>query len=333
MINIVQVGIGALGQQVLQYLSDREGINVVGVVDLNPDLQGKEINEIIKTDTAGVVVYNSLEEAVSNANQKPEVAVLTTVSSIDKLVGQVEQAANAGLHVVSTCEELTFPWKQHPEAAGKIDAVCKTNSVTCLGTGVNPGFLMDYLPSAFTSVCQRVDSVTVERVQDASVRRIPFQKKIGAALTHDEFESEKESGRLRHVGLPESVDLIAKAIGWNLDENRESLDPVIAGDKITNGYKPIEKGSPAGVEQVGSGFVDGKEVIKLVFRAAVGEEKSYDRITIKGLPNIITEIEGGLNGDVATCAITVNAVQSVTRSTPGLKTMLDVPVPAYFSNV
>jgi len=333
MINVIQVGIGALGQQVLQYLSERNGVNVIGVVDLNPELIGKDISDIIDAETTGVYVYKSLDEAISKAKHEPEVAVITTVSSIEKLVGQVEAAAKVGLHIVSTCEELTFPWKQHPEAANKIDAVCKDNGVTCLGTGVNPGFLMDYLPSAFTSVCQRVDSVTVERVQDASVRRIPFQQKIGAALTHDEFQAKKDDGSLRHVGLPESVDLIAHAMGWELDENRETLEPVIAKQKITNGYKPIEKGNPAGVEQVGSGFVDGDEKIKLIFRAAVGEEKSFDRITIKGLPNITTEIDGGLNGDVATCAITVNAVRSVTGSTPGLKTMLDVPVPAYFSKV
>ncbi len=333
MINVIQVGIGALGQQVLQYLSERDGVNVVGVVDLNPDLIGKDISEIVKTETTGVVVYKSLEEAKSKAKEKPEVAVLTTVSSIEKLVGQVEEAAKSGLHVVSTCEELTFPWKQHPNAAEKIDSICKEYGVSCLGTGINPGFLMDYLPSAFTSVCQRVDSITVERVQDASVRRIPFQQKIGAALSHDEFQAKKDNGTLRHVGLPESVDLIAQAMGWDLDENRETLEPVIAKEKITNGYKPIEKGNPAGVEQVGSGFVNGNEVIKLVFRAAVGEEKSYDKIIIKGLPNITTEIDGGLNGDVATCAITVNAVRSVVGSVPGLKTMLDVPVPAYFSKV
>ena len=333
MINVIQIGVGALGKQVLQYLADRDGINVVGLVDLNPDVVGKAIGEIADTNSSGVTVQSSLDDAIKNASAKPEVAVLTTVSSIEKLVSQVEDAAKAGLHIVSTCEELTFPWKQHPEAAQKIDDVCKKNGVTCLGTGVNPGFLMDYLPSAFTSVCQRVDSITVERVQDASVRRIPFQQKIGAALTHDEFQAKKENGSLRHVGLPESVDLIAHAMGWELNENRETLEPVIAKEKITNGYKPIEKGNPAGVEQVGSGFVKGDEKIKLVFRAAVGEEKSYDRITIKGLPNITTEIDGGLNGDVATCAITVNAVRSVTNSTPGLKTMLDVPVPAYFSKI
>jgi len=333
MITIIQIGIGALGQQVLQYLTDREGVSVVGVVDVNPELIGKDISEIVKTKKSGVMVYKSIDEAIEKAEQKPEVAVITTVSSIKKMVSQIEDAANAGLNIVTTCEELIYPWKQHPAEAKAIDDICKKNRVACLGTGVNPGFLMDYLPAVFTSINQRVDSVTVERVQDASVRRVPFQQKIGAGLTHEEFETKKRDGSLRHVGLPESVDLIAAAMGWKLDENRETLEPVIAKTKITNGYKPIEKGMPAGVKQVGSGIINGEEVIKLLFRAAVGEEKSYDKIIIKGLPNVSTEIDGGINGDVATCAITVNGVRSIINTTPGLKTMLDAPVPAYFSGI
>lgn len=333
MIPIIQIGIGALGQQVLQYLTDREGITVAGVVDLNPELIGKDISEIVKTKKSGVMVYKSIDEAIEKAELKPNVAVITTVSSIKKVVSQIEDAANAGLNIVTTCEELIYPWNQHPAEAKTIDDICKKNRVACLGTGVNPGFLMDYLPAVFTSIAQRVDSVTVERVQDASVRRVPFQQKIGAGLTHEEFEAKKRDGSLRHVGLPESVDLIAAAMGWKLDENRETLNPVIAKTKITNGYKPVEQGTPAGVQQVGSGIINGEEVIKLLFRAAVGEEKSYDKIIIKGLPNVTTEIDGGINGDVATCAITVNAVRSVVNTTPGLKTMLDVPVPAYFSAI
>ncbi|MEX0662831.1 MAG: hypothetical protein WEA58_13645 [Balneolaceae bacterium] len=333
MIKVIQIGIGALGKQVLQYAVEREGIQIIGAVDLNPDLHGKDIGDILETKPKGVTISTSIAEAIEKAGSKPEVAVLTTVSSIDKLVGQVKEAAQFGLHIVSTCEELSYPWKQHPEASKKIDDICKKNKVACLGTGVNPGFLMDYLAAAFTSISQRVDHITVERVQDASVRRIPFQQKIGAGLTAEEFQAKKENGTLRHVGLPESVDLIAGAMGWDLDRNNETLEPVLATSKITNGHKPIEKGLPAGVQQVGSGFVGDKEVIKLVFRAAVGEEKSYDKITVKGLPNLTTEIDGGVNGDVATCAITVNAIRSITKTSPGLKTMLDVPVPAYFSKV
>jgi 2,4-diaminopentanoate dehydrogenase len=333
MINIVQLGIGALGKQVLQYLNERNGIHVTGVVDPNPELTGKDLSTFTKSESTGVLVSKSLDEALDNSIGKPEVAVITTVSSISKLLSQVEAAAKAGLNIVSTCEELIYPWNQHPSEAKTIDEICKKNGVSCLGTGVNPGFLMDYLPAAFTSICQRVDSVTIERVQDASVRRVPFQQKIGAGLTHEEFEAKKKDGSLRHVGLPESVDLIAAAMGWKLDENRETLNPVIANTKITNGYKPIDQGMPAGVQQVGSGIINGEEVIKLIFRAAVGEEKSYDKIIIKGLPNVTTEIDGGINGDVATCAITVNAVRSVVNTTPGLKTMLDVPVPSYFSAI
>jgi len=333
MINVIQIGIGALGKQVLQYAVEREGIQIIGAVDLNHELAGKDIGDILGTEPHGVSVSTSVAEAIEKAGVKPEVAVLTTVSSIDKLVGQVEEVAQFGLQIVSTCEELSYPWKQHPEASKKIHDICIKNRVACLGTGVNPGFLMDYLAAVFTSINQRVDHITVERIQDASVRRIPFQQKIGAGLTAEEFKAKKEDGTLRHVGLPESVDLIAGAMGWDLDRNNETLEPVLASSKITNGYKPIEKGLPAGVQQVGTGFVGDKEMIKLVFRAAVGEKKSYDRITVKGLPNLTTEIDGGLNGDVATCAITVNAIRSITKTTPGLKTMLDVPVPAYFSKV
>lgn len=331
MIHVIQLGAGALGRQVLQFLVNREGINVCGVVDLDPELIGRDIGSLTDSSQAGIDVSASLQEALKKCDEKPDVAVITTVSSIEKLLPQVEQASEAGLHIVSTCEELIFPWKQHPEAAEKIDAICRNHGVACLGTGVNPGFLMDYLPAVFTSVAQHVESIQVERVQDASVRRVPFQQKIGAGLTHEEFENKKQDGSLRHVGLPESVDLIAHAMNWKLDENTETLEPVLAAGDISSGYKQIKKGAPSGVEQIGSGFTDGREVIRLRFRAAVGEERSYDRITIKGIPNITTEIDGGLNGDTATCAITVNAIRSVIGCKPGLKTMLDVPVPAFYS--
>lgn len=331
MIYAVQIGIGALGKQVLQYADERNGIEITGLVDLNPDLKEKSVSEILPNSTNTSTVSDSVKEAVKAGNKKPQVAILTTVSSIKKLVSQIEDAAREGLHIVTTCEEMIFPWKQHPEESAKIDTICKEYRVACVGTGINPGFLMDYLPAVFSAVCQQVDSITIERIQDASPRRIPFQKKIGAGLSHEEFETAKVNGRLRHVGLPESVDLIAAAMCWNLEENRETLEPVLAQQKITSGYKPIEKDMPAGVEQIGSGFVNGEEVIRLTFRAAVGEERSYDKIKIKGLPNIETEVDGGVNGDVATCAILINAVKSIVECSPGLKTMLDIPVPAYFS--
>ena len=329
MINTVHVGIGPLGQKMVKYARERTCFNIVGAVDSDPDKAGKELGELCGIDPLGIIVCSNLDDAIKG--KSAEVALVTTVSSIVSFESQVVELAKAKLHIVSTCEELFFPWNTHPEVSKRIDEMCRNNGVVCLGTGVNPGYLMDFLPSVLTGVCQNVKKVEIWRVQDASVRRIPFQQKIGAALTLEEFEAKKKTGTLRHVGLTESVDFIANRLGWKLDRNVETLEPVIADKDINTGYKPISKGMTCGVHQVGKGFVGDRNVIVLNFRAAVGEPESYDQVHIDGEPAIQSKITGGVNGDIATCAITLNAVRSVLEASPGLKTMGDIPPVGFFT--
>jgi 4-hydroxy-tetrahydrodipicolinate reductase len=323
MANIVHIGIGPLGAKTVRYAVERGCLDVVGAVDIDPDKAGKDLGELCGIEPLGIAVSGSLNEAI--AGKQADVALLTTVSSIVSLESQVAEIAEAGLNIVSTCEELFFPWKTNPEVARRIDRICRESEVTCVGTGVNPGYLMDFLPTILSGLCQDVKKVEVWRVQDASVRRIPFQQKIGAALTLEEFEDKKNEGSLRHVGLPESVDFVADRFGWELDRSEETLDPVIAEAQIDRGYKPISKGMACGVHQVGRGFVGDEEIITLNFRAAVGEPESYDRVRIEGEPVIDSRIAGGVNGDIATCAITLNTVRSVLEADPGLKTMAQIP--------
>ncbi len=323
MAEIIHVGIGPLGQKTVRYAVERGCFDIVGAVDIDPGKAGRDLGELCGIDPLGIAVSNSLDAAI--AGTEASVALLTTVSSIVALESQVAELAKAGLNIVSTCEELFFPWKTNPDVAGRIDQICRDNGVTCVGTGVNPGYLMDLLPTILSGLCQNVKKVEVWRVQDASVRRIPFQQKIGAALTLEEFGAKKSDGSLRHVGLPESVDFIADRLGWKLDRNEETLEPVVAETRIDSGYKPISEGMARGVHQVGRGFVGDDEVITLNFQAAVGEPESYDQVRIDGEPVIESRIAGGVNGDIATCAITLNAVRSVLESGPGLKTMAQIP--------
>jgi len=323
MANIVHVGIGPLGQKMVRYAVERGAFNIVGAVDTDRDKAGKDLGELCGINSLGIAVSSSLDEAI--ADKQADVALLTTVSSIVSLESQVAELAKAGLNIVSTCEELFFPWKTSPEVAGRINQVCRENKVTCVGTGVNPGYLMDLLPTVLSGLCQNVRKVEVWRVQDASVRRIPFQQKIGAALTLEEFKAKENDGSLRHVGLPESVGFVAERVGWKLDRNEETLEPVIADGQIDSGYKPISKGMARGVHQVGRGFVGDDEVITLNFHAAVGEPESYDQVRIEGEPVIESRIAGGVNGDIATCAIALNTVRSVLEGGPGLKTMAQIP--------
>lgn len=331
MVELVQLGMGPLGRKMVKAAVERGCFGFVGAVDPDPSLTGQELGGLCDLPALGIQVSASLAEAVQG--KSPKVALVTTVSSLVALESQVRELAEAGLHIVSTCEELSFPWRIAPELSQRIDHVCREQGVVCLGTGINPGYLMDFLPTVLTGACQQVERIEVNRVQDASVRRIPFQQKIGAGLSLDAFAAKKAEGTLRHVGLPESVDFIAHQMGWALDRNTESLEPVVADQEVTTGYRPISAGMARGVHQVGRGYVADREVITLTFRAAVGEPEAYEETKITGVPNIQSRIAGGVNGDIATCAVTLNTVRSVLAAQPGLHTMATIPPVGFFADL
>jgi 4-hydroxy-tetrahydrodipicolinate reductase len=328
-INILQIGLGPLGIKTYSFIKQRQGLKTIAAVDKDPALIGKDLGELTDGELSGVTIKASIAEAIKK--KKPDVAVLTTVSDMKRIVPQIEEVIAQGIPVVSTCEELSFPWQTSPKLAKRLDVAAREKGVAVLGTGVNPGYLMDALPVFLTAVCQNVESVTVSRFQNAQFRRIPFQKKIGAGLTLEQFEQKKQEGSLRHVGLTESMHLIAHRMRWKLDKTEDLITPVVATKKIETPAMTIPKGFATGVRQEGNGYVNNEIKIKLVFQATVGESASYDEVLIEGMPRICSRIEGGVNGDVATCAITLNAIPQLLRSTPGLKTMVDVAPVSFFS--
>lgn len=327
MIRIVQVGAGPLGQQMIRFMSERQGCTLMGVLDNDPAKQGRSVSEFCALPSSGRLRITNDLAPIMAKKTKPAVAIVTTVSGIDKLVGQIRPLAEAGLNIVSTCEELSWPWINHRKAARMIDANCRKHNVTCVGTGVNPGYLMDYLAVVLSAPCQQVDHVLVERMQDASARRGPFQKKIGAGLDVKAFRAMVRQGIIRHVGLTESIHMIAAGLGWKLDKVTESIKPVVSDKVYQTDHVKVTPGQARGVQQVGLGYVGRREVIRLMFRAAIGESHSHDTVRISGQPNIESSIAGGVNGDIATCAITLNTLASAIDAAPGLKTMLDLRPP------
>ncbi len=331
MIHILQIGFGPLGVQTAKYITQKSTVKTVVAVDINPSLKGKKLADLDKDLSDEVVIYPSVKKAVKSLKMKPDVAIITTVSSLEKLIPQVKEVAEYGIPVISTCEELSYPWKLQPKLSKKLNDICNKYNIACLGTGVNPGFLMDYLPSVLTSISKEIEHIRVERVQDATPRRIPFQQKIGAGLSIEAFRKKEATGTLRHVGLQESVYLLANSIGLELDKVTESLDPVIAENEVTSNTIQVKKGEARGVEQIAHGYVNRECKIEMYFKAAIGEPKSYDKVTIKGVPNFSSEIEGGINGDIATCAITINCINSILKAPAGLQTMATIAVPGYIN--
>jgi 2,4-diaminopentanoate dehydrogenase len=328
-IRVLQVGLGPLGQKITRYLLERESLEIVGAVDTDLQKCGQDLGTFCGLPALDITIEESLEKAIEVC--RPDIAVLTTVSDMKRITPQILSISGLGVSVVSTCEELSYPWDESPELSKQIDETARANNVAVVGTGVNPGFLMDSFPVVLTAVCQKVEEVKVSRIQNAQFRRLPFQKKIGAGLTLVQFEEKKQAGTLRHVGLTESIQMIAARLGWKLDRVEDILSPIVAQKEIRTDAMTIPAGDAAGVQQIGRGYVNGKECITLTFRASVGEPKPEDTIEITGEPNIVSTIKGGVNGDIATCAITINTIPQLLRAAPGLHTMVDIPVVSSFN--
>jgi 4-hydroxy-tetrahydrodipicolinate reductase len=261
---------------------------------------------------------------------KPDVAVLCTSSSLKTVMPQIEAVLKKKVAIVSTTEELSYPVGKNRALARKIDALAKKARVAVVGTGVNPGFAMDALPITLTGICERVDSIHVDRVQDARSRRLPFQQKIGSGLDTEQFAQKVKDGSVRHVGLAESVTMIADAMGWKLDKVTDEIHPKIADKAVESELIAVDPGYVCGIIQDGVGYAKGKPVITLHMEAYLGAPESFDAVTIEGSPRVTSKVIGGLHGDVATASITVNSIPKVLRVTPGLRTMADMPIPSWF---
>ena len=324
-IKVVQYGCGPIGCSVVKYALQRPDIEIVGAIDISPNLVGHDLGEVAGIGKKlGVTVSN--EPGTVFVQTKPDLVFLTTSSSLEVSSSQLEECLKVGINVVSTCEELAFPYLKDPQLSEKIDKLAKANNVTVLGTGVNPGFLMDAWPLFMTGVCQRVKRIRIARVQSASTRRGPFQKKIGAGCTLEEFQERVASGTLRHVGLAESVAMVASGLGWKLSDITESIEPIMAKEPVETDFVSVKPGQVAGVRQVGKGIKAGEAVITLDFAASVGAPESYDAVYITGTPDMEVVIKGGTHGDIATAAIVVNSAQRVVPAAPGLVTMKDIPL-------
>jgi 4-hydroxy-tetrahydrodipicolinate reductase len=252
--------------------------------------------------------------------------VAHTTSSYFPLFGdQIIEILDAGLDIVSTSEELSFPWLAHPQEAAEIDAAARRVGKTVLGTGVNPGFLMDALPLFLTAISQQVTRIEVTRVINASARRGPFQAKIGAGMTVEQFSAKMAAGRMGHVGLTESVGMVFHTLGRPLTRYESDVEPLVAERPITTPFFSIAPGQVRGLRQVARGFSGESEFMTLTFIAALEMEEEGDTIRISGKPDLEVKLKG-TNGDIATVAIAVNAIRRVKEAAPGLVTMRDLPI-------
>jgi 2,4-diaminopentanoate dehydrogenase len=323
-IRAVCYGLGPIGIGIARLALGRAGLEIVGAVDIDPQKVGRDLGELTGGAAAGVLVRS--DAAATLAETRPDVVLHATGSSLARVLPQLHEAIAAGANVVSTCEELSFPWSAQPQLAADLDTAARRAGVTLLGAGINPGYAMDALPLMLTAPCASVRAIRVLRVVDAARRCGPLQRKVGAGLTAEQFAAKVEDGSVRHVGLPESLHMLATGVGWDLDRSEDLIEPVLASQLIETEYVRVEPGQVAGVRQVARGFVGQREVITLELRMYLGAPDPQDTVSIDGDPPIQMTVAGGFQGDLATAALVVNSSAVVVRAAAGLASMRDIPL-------
>jgi hypothetical protein len=328
-IRVMHFGLGPIGAAVARQIAGRRGLQIVGAIDVDPAKTGRDIGDVIGLNRRmNLRVHENAAKALKSA--KPHIVVHCTSSSIKKVMPELETILKAKAAVVSTTEELSYPGYTHIRNARQIHNWARKAKVAVLGTGVNPGFAMDALPIMLTAVAERVDRVLVNRVQDARLRRLPFQQKIGAGLTTEQFQKKVDDGSVRHVGLTESIAMIADALGWTLDRITDDIQAKLATVTISSEFLAVDPGYVCGIVQDGVGYRKSEPVIRMHLEAYLGAPDSYDSVEIEGSPRLSMRMAGGIPGDVATASIVVNSIPKVLAATPGLHTMRDMALPSFY---
>jgi len=330
-IRIAIWGFGAMGAGMADMLSRKKGVDVVAVCDLHPDRVGKSAGEILGIDKwKNVVVERDIEKALEG--KRTDLCLLATDSFTKGAFPKLKLILEKGINVITTAEEMAYPKAQEPELTRELDEIAKINGVTVLGTGINPGLIMDLLVVCLTGCMEDVKHIEAKRVNSLSPFGETVMEEQGVGITVDEFNDRVSKGELAgHVGFSESINMIADAIGWKVEKFEQQMKPILTNIDRKSPYGFAAAGNLAGINMTGQGYVDGEVKIDMIHPQQIEPEMegthTGDYITIKGNPPVNMSIKPEVDGGIGTIAMCVNMIPHVINAKPGLRTMIDLPVP------
>ena len=333
MVKVAVWGTGMMGQGLLGYVLDRpEGAELVGAIVTNPAKEGVTVGELLDRD-CDVQMTTDFESVLA---KRPDVVCICTQSFLHEITDQVEPSVRAGANVLCIAETLAYPWASDPEWAERFDTLAKQYGVSILGTGINPGFILDAMIAMWTSVFLRVDRIEAQRVNDLSPFGPTVMRTQGVGTTVEEFERGVADGSIvGHIGFPESIHLIARALGWTIGHIEETREPIVTSVERSTPHVRVAAGDVAGCKQTGRGYVRGELKIELVHPQQIHPEmegvETGDYIRIFGDPFVDMATSPEIPGGIGTYASTGNYIPLIVPAAPGMLTVVDLPLPRFWA--
>ena len=323
-------GLGAMGSGVARNIVKKEELRLVGAVEKDPERIGKDLGEYLGGEKTGRIVYSDIEKAI--VETRPDIVVIATNSFVEEVLPKIEAAARHHVDILTIAEEMAFPFVSHPEKSEILENIAWRYGVSILGTGINPGFVLDLLIIAMTGACLKVDRIEARRINDLS----PFGKTVmetqGVGTSPEEFRKGIEKGDIvGHIGFQQSIAMIGNALGWEIDRIEESREPIISNTERKTSVAHVKPGMVAGCKHVGRGYCGEKLMIELVHPQQILPEtegvETGDYIDIYGDPEIHLSIKPEISGGKGTIALATNMIPAVIEAAPGLIEMSELPIP------
>jgi 4-hydroxy-tetrahydrodipicolinate reductase len=333
MIKVAVWGTGMMGQGLLGYILDRpKDVELVGAIVTSPAKEGKPVGELLGRDCD----IRMTTDAAAVLAKKPDVVCVCTQSNLHEVSEQVEACVTAGANGLCIAEKLAFPWASDPDWAERFEDLAMDHDVSILGTGINPGFILDALIVAWSSICLRIDRIEAERVNDLSPFGPTVMQSQGVGTTVEEFERGVADGTIvGHIGFPESINLIASAIGWDIDEIVETREPIITSVPRETPHVKVAPGDVCGCRRIGRGYSTGELKIELVHPQQIhpGLEgiETGDYIRIIGDPEVHMANKPEIPGGKGTYASTGNYIPLIIDAPAGILTVTDLPIPRFWA--
>ncbi|HOV29311.1 MAG TPA: 2,4-diaminopentanoate dehydrogenase [Synergistales bacterium] len=327
---IVLWGVGAMGSGIARVIGQKAEMQVVGAIEADPRKVGLPLSDFTGVpEQENVPVSCSLEEL---PNSEPDLFIVATASRVKDVFQQVMAVLDRGLPVITTAEEMAYPWKAEPGLCAEMDKAAKEKGVAVLGTGINPGFVMDLLPVVLSAACTDVKRIRVTRVNDLSPFGPTVLREQGVGLTAEEFARKVEEGSLEgHVGFLQSIAMISDALGLGVDRIEQFKEPIVSSVRREEKGIVVNPGQVAGCSQTGIGYRKGEPVVELIHPQQIHPHlegvATGDTVELFGTPDIRLEIRPEIPGGTGTIALAVNSIPLVLKARPGLLTLLDLPLP------
>lgn len=330
-IRVIVWGLGAMGGGMAKMLADKKGIKIVGAIANRPEKCGKDLGEVLGIDRKlDVIVSNDYKRTIEGTGA--DIVLLATDSFVKNVFPQIKLIVESGKNCITIAEEMAYPYVIDRKLSEEINNLAVKNGVTVLGTGVNPGFVLDTLIITLTGACRRVDKIRAARINDLSPFGTTVMKTQGVGTTPEEFRKGLEDGSIvGHIGFKQSINLIADALGIQIDEIVETREPIISNTYRETPYVKVEPGMVAGCKHIGYGMRNGEAVITLEhpqqIHPSAENVETGDYIWVEGDPNLNLSIKPETPGGIGTIAVAVNMIPHVINTKPGLVTMNDLPIP------